>query len=69
MFAPGDVTKEVNITIIDDDEIEGDESFEVNLQFVGSSDPNSALGERTRLTVIIEDDDEPSTPGRYSHIS
>lgn len=58
------MTKEVNITILDDDVVEGNESFEVNLQLVGSSDPNATLGESTTLTFIIEDNDgvQPTDP-------
>lgn len=49
--------KEINIPIINDDAVEGEESFVVTLQLHGPSRPSAALGARTRLTVIIEDND------------
>ena len=63
-FASGEVTREVYIILANDDEVEGDESFEVNLELVSSSHPNATLGERTTLTVIIEDsvEVEPTDP-------
>ena len=56
------------ITIIYDSLAEGEESFEVTLDLLHPIDPNFVLGERTTLTVIIEDDDEvqptePPAPG------
>ena len=67
-FVSGDVKKALNIEIIDDDAVEGEESFVVNLQLVNSSHPNATLGERTTTTIIIEDNDgvqptEPPRPG------
>ena len=69
-FVSGDVTKALHINIIDDDQVEGEESFVVSLQLVNSSHPNTTLGERTTLTIIIEDNDgvqptEPPRPGMY----
>ena len=54
----------VNITIVDDFVVEGDESFEAILTLLNTTDPNTALG-NTTLTVIIKNDDGllPPTPG------
>lgn len=61
-FSSGDARKEVSIPILNDDEVEGEESFLVNLELHGPSRPSAALGERTTLTVIIEDNDIAQPP-------
>ena len=56
-FAQGEATKTLNIPIIDDSAEEGEESFLVSLRLYGPSRPSAALGQRSQMTVIIEDND------------
>lgn len=56
-FPQGVATQTLNITIIDDDVEEGEESFLVDLKLHGPSRPSAALGPRNQMTVIIEDNE------------
>lgn len=56
-FAQGEVTKALDIRILDDDADEGEESFVVTLRLHGPSRPSAALGPRNSMTIIIQDND------------
>lgn len=51
------MTKALDIPILDDDADEGEESFVVTLRLHGPSRPSAALGPRTSMTIIIQDND------------
>jgi len=59
-FAPGELEKEISVTIIDDDEPEEDEMFIVKL---ANPRPNAKLGSEGMTIVTIIDDDEPGLLG------
>ncbi|NPA81533.1 MAG: hypothetical protein GXO31_02870 [Epsilonproteobacteria bacterium] len=60
VFAPGEVKKEVTVSVIGDKEIEGDEYFEVEL-----SDPVNAVLQKPKAKgVIIDDDKESPNPSQ-----
>jgi len=52
-FADGQSQAEVDIELFDDDEVEGEETFEIEL--TSPSDPSAQLG--SNFPVIVEDDD------------
>ena len=56
-FAQGEATRTLDIDIINDGAEEGEESFLVDLKLHGPSRPSAALGSRTQMTVIIQDND------------
>lgn len=56
-FAPGERRKDITITVLGDDEHEGDETFQVLL-----SSPQHAVVGRGVATVTILDDDPPGEP-------
>ena len=57
IFPSGLATQAINIVLVDDDLVEGDESFTVSLQLQDPSQQDAELGPRTTVTIIIEDDD------------
>ena len=61
-FTSGDGVKEVSTPIIDDDEVEGNESFVVHLELQDPSNPSATLGPKSNVTIIIVDNDQP--PGK-----
>jgi solute carrier family 8 (sodium/calcium exchanger) len=66
IFAAGELRKEVNITIIDDEEMEDDEQFYLLLaspRLMGESPAKvvARLGDLKQATVCILDDDNPGT--------
>lgn len=61
----GENEKTVNISIIDDDMYEDDETFVVMLKNPTNEDDSSIkLGEKDLATVTITDEDGPETNGR-----
>ena len=63
----GQTTFSFNVSIIDDDVLEGNEDF--NLIILAESLQNNiTLGDHNRSTVTIMDDDSKSL-GRFSHVS
>ncbi|MCG7927006.1 MAG: hypothetical protein JAY67_15910 [Candidatus Thiodiazotropha taylori] len=58
-FADGELSKTVEVTIIDDSLLEGSESFNISL----SDAVGTILGDVTTATVVIGDDDEPPAAG------
>ena len=61
IFASGDAEKTVSILIIDDDEVEGEEAFEVKLALNDPAQPGVTIGDRAMTTVVIEDIEGVST--------
>ena len=61
IFASGDAEKTVSISIIDDDEVEGEEAFEVKLELNDPAQPGVTIGDRAMTTVVIEDIEGVST--------
>lgn len=61
IFASGDAEKTVSISIIDDDEVEGEEAFEVKLALNDPAQPGVTIGDRAMTTVVIEDIEGVST--------
>ena len=61
IFASGDAEKTVSISIIADDEVEGEEAFEVKLALNDPAQPGVAIGDRAMTTVVIEDIEGVST--------
>ncbi len=55
IFAPGETSKEITLTIVDDDTVEGDESFLVQL-----GTPVNAIAGTTTAIVTIVDNDVPT---------
>ncbi|KAJ7353938.1 hypothetical protein OS493_031078 [Desmophyllum pertusum] len=64
-FTSGDGVKEVSTPIIDDDEVEGNESFVVHLELQDPSNPSATLGPKSNVTIIIVDNDQPPGPGVF----
>ena len=61
VFQPGETQKNVPITIINDDNAEGDETFTVSADAVGGG---ADLGQpRTAIVTIVDDDDDGPSPG------
>ena len=62
-FAAGETTKELRIPIVDDNKIENEVSFVVAMTRIGPTRPSVKYGDRTEVTVIIEDNEttNPST--------
>ena len=52
--------------IIDNSEVEGEESFVVHLRLLGPSRPSATLGPKSDVTITIVDDDQQPTepPGK-----
>ena len=61
IFASGDAEKTVSISVIDDDEVEGEEAFEVKLALNDPALPGVTIGDRAMTTVVIEDIEGVST--------
>ena len=61
IFASGDAEKTVSISIIDDDEVEDEEAFEVKLALNDPAQPGVTIGDRAMTTVVIEDKQGVST--------
>ena len=61
IFASGDAEKTVSISIIDDDEVEGEEAFEVKLALSDPVQPGVTIGDRAMTAVVIEDVEGVST--------
>jgi len=57
-FAPGEATQSINVPVIDDAYVEGNESFNILL----SNPTGGALGGQQTATVIITDNDTSSAP-------
>lgn len=61
-FSPGDTLQTYRVTIVNDNERETDESFELEMSFSGPASPAVTLGSPSVVTVIIEDDDTATEP-------
>jgi len=61
-FSAGETTKELRIPIVDDNKIENEVSFVVAMTRIGPTRPSVKYGDRTEVTVIIEDNDRPTNP-------
>ena len=57
-FRSGESSNILDFNIVVDNLVEGDESFTVSLQLQDPSQQDVELGQRTTVTIIIEDDDE-----------
>ena len=64
-FVPDDVAETIDITIVDDGDVESDETIEVTL----SNPSNASLGANTVHTYTILDNDGVSPPGQASNPS
>ncbi|KAJ7353940.1 hypothetical protein OS493_031080 [Desmophyllum pertusum] len=62
-FTSGEGQISVPIMIIDDSEVEGEESFVVHLRLLGPSRPSATLGPKSDVTItIVDDDQQPTEP-------
>ena len=64
ILRPSETTTSFIILIIDDDAVEGDESFSLTLQRT-VQDGSVTIGPTNRMTVIIKDNEQP--PGMVKH--
>ncbi len=58
----GELSAPINVAVIDDQEIEGQENVTVTLDAVTAGDSNVVLGATNAATVTIADDDVAATP-------